>query len=752
MGRGKVGLAVAILALAALPPARGDVTAEQVDRAIRRGVAFLKGQQAPDGSWPGEPGVTALVSLALVTAGESPDSPAIDRAFQNLLQVPEGGHEIYALGLKSMALASSPEKYGRALQAYADRIEQGQLRTNNRSAFGSWTYRAMPGGMGFGDNSNSQYALLGLHAASEAGARVDPVVWLRARRYWENAQCRDGAWAYKSGQPFGGTGSMTCAGISSLIIAGARQSETRERLAGNLIEHCGDRVVDPALLAGLDWMGAHFDVRANINSGGQWKFYYLYGLERAGRLSGLRYFGRHDWYREGAEELVGLQDPVQGTWRGNGSEADPVLATSFALLFLAKGRSPVLINKLKHGPAHDWDNDHDDAANLTALVSRDWKHLVTWQVVDPSHASVEDLLQAPIVYLNGHDAPVLSDEGKRSLRGFVENGGLILAEACCGKKGFDHGFRALIREILPEAEYDLHPLPPEHPIWRARHELDPNAHPLWGIEHGCRTVVLYSPDDLSCYWHHLETEPGHPKVVQAARLGQNIVDYATGRELPADKLAAREVGKIGVDIPKRGALYIAKLKHGGDWNIAPLAIPNLTTTLRDKLKLDVVISHKEMTADDPNLVNFPLVYIHGRGAVSFTDPQEAALRRHLSPGGGTLFADAACGSEAFDAAFRKFVAESFPDHPLEAIPPTDDFFAHPAGFDLSASELNKAAGGRKGLPQLEGVRVDGHWAIIYSKYDLGCALERHAGIDCKGYTHDSAVRIAANIVIYATMP
>ena len=134
------------------------------------------------------------------------------------------------------------------------------------------------------------------------------------------------------------------------------------------------------------------------------------------------------------------------------------------------------------------------------------------------------------------------------------------------------------------------------------------------------------------------------------------------------------------------------------------------------------------------------------------DEQEVALRRHLSPGGGTLFADAACGSEPFDTSFRKFVAELYPDRRLEPIPPTNDFFTHPSGFNLADSELNKAAGGLKGLPALEGVRIDGHWAIIYSKLDLGCALERHAGIDCKGYTHDSAVRIAANIVIYSTMP
>ena len=32
------------------------------------------------------------------------------------------------------------------------------------------------------------------------------------------------------------------------------------------------------------------------------------------------------------------------------------------------------------------------------------------------------------------------------------------------------------------------------------------------------------------------------------------------------------------------------------------------------------------------------------------------------------------------------------------------------------------------------------------------ALERHSGLDCKGYSYDSALKIAANIVIYATLP
>ena len=503
------GVLLGLLPTGLAAVARGDVTREQVEHAIRRGTDFLKARQQPDGSWPGEAGMTALASLALTTAGEPVDSPAVSRSLEALVRLDDGGgHQTYTLGLKIMALAADPKKYGRTIGAFALKLENGQIRNGGRQTSGAWGYMEQRGG-GSTDNSNSQYAVLGLNSAAEAGVRIEPIVWQRARRYWEDAQCRDGGFAYKSGMPLGGTGSMSCAGISSLIISGSKLIRTHERLVDREILHCGEDSPDLYLLRGLDWLAVNFDVRNNINSGLMWKYYYLYGLERVGRLSGLRYFGRHDWYREGAQELVSLQDPISGYWRGVGQEADPVLATSFALLFLAKGRSPVLINKIKHGPGRDWNNDPDDDAHLTNLISRDWGHLLTWQVVDPSWASVEDMLQAPIIHISGHDSPVFSVEAKGKLRKYVENGGLILADACCGRPGFDRGFRALMRELFPEPENELRPLDGDHPVWRARFEIDPNAHPLWGIEHGCRTVVIYSPTDLSCYWNQMEARPDH---------------------------------------------------------------------------------------------------------------------------------------------------------------------------------------------------------------------------------------------------
>ena len=147
-----------------------------------------------------------------------------------------------------------------------------------------------------------------------------------------------------------------------------------------------------------------------------------------------------------------------------------------------------------------------------------------------------------------------------------------------------------------------------------------------------------------------------------------------------------------------------------------------------------------------------MIYIHGRGSISFPKEDLEALRQHIEPGGGTLFADAACGSATFDVTFRRFVAELLPNNKLEPIPRNDELYTTKVGFDLADSQYTKAAGGGRDFPQLEGVKINGHWVIIYSKNDIGCALERHTGIDCKGYTYESALKIAGNIVIYSTLP
>ena len=206
-------------------------------------------------------------------------------------------------------------------------------------------------------------------------------------------------------------------------------------------------------------------------------------------------------------------------------------------------------------------------------------------------------------------------------------------------------------------------------------------------------------------------------------------------------------------VPRQGALRIARLKHAGDWNIAPHAVTNLIETLRKPpLEFAVTITSKDLFARDPNLIYYPIVYVSGRDALQLEGEDIKALREHLDPGSGTLFADAAGGSAAFDASFRQVVAKLLPGHPLVPIPNDDDLLSTRVGFDLKDSEYTPAAGGGRGLPQLEGVELNGHWTVVYSKLDISGALDGRAERNCKGYTQASAARIAANIVIYSTLP
>jgi hypothetical protein len=287
---------------------------------------------------------------------------------------------------------------------------------------------------------------------------------------------------------------------------------------------------DDGLRGGIAWLTKNFRVGENFPNGQQWKFYFLDALEQAGQLSGVRLFGENDWFQDGARELIRAQSLDTGEWRGALGEREPIIATSFALMFLCRGRSPVLIQKARHGPGDDWMNDPDDVRNLVATVARDWNMPLNWQVVNLDSATVSELLLAPILFLNGHQSPGLNARAKQALRAYVEQGGFIFAEACCGSKDFDRGLRALLSELFPALETRLHPLAFDHPVWSARHALKAEDHALWGLEQGGRTAVIYSRGDLSCRWNLRDRYPDEPATVLAIEVGQNVVAYASRRQ------------------------------------------------------------------------------------------------------------------------------------------------------------------------------------------------------------------------------
>ncbi len=388
----------------------GGTQPRKSSAAIREGVRYLKSVQRPDGSWAdveteAKTGTTSLVMLALLTAGEKPDAPHMRKALEYLRGFgPNDLRSTYAVALQTMVFAAAEP-------------ERDQLRMANNV---SWLepHRSNP---------VTRFIGRGRGVIPTRSTAVPATTPIRSMRFWactrrarrasrstrafgtspavtgKNASGSTASWAYT---PDAGpqTASMTCAGISSLVVSGLRRYEGAEFVEGAAIHNCGKGAANKNLQAGINWLANHFYVGQNLGLGQQWKYYYLYGLERAGRLAGVRFFGQYDWYRLGAEELVHEQNKLSGLWKGALIEADYVLATSFAVLFLAKGRAPVLINKLRHPPSDDWNNDPDDVRNIVNIVSRDWKNLLTWQVVDPEAASVAELLQAPIVFFNGHRA------------------------------------------------------------------------------------------------------------------------------------------------------------------------------------------------------------------------------------------------------------------------------------------------------------------------------------------------------------
>ena len=56
---------------------------------------------------------------------------------------------------------------------------------------------------------------------------------------------------------------------------------------------------------------------------------------------------------------------------------------------------------------------------------------------------------------------------------------------------------------------------------------------------------------------------------------------------------------------------------------------------------------------------------------------------------------------------------------------------------------------RRNPPDLEGIRFGDRWGVVFSPYDLSCALEKHDSIGCAGYTCEDAARIGLNVILYS---
>ncbi len=768
-------------------PARADVTAEQVREAIDRAVAYLKRQQKPNGSFhpPYEGqrgGVTALCTLALLNAGVEPDEEHVRRALDYLEKIrPE---KTYVVSLQTMVFAKAdPQRYRSLIARNVAWLESTQIKQGN-GRLGAWSYPGPGLGRG-GDPSNSQFALLALHEAERIGVRVDAQTWRLAEQYWKGIQKPDGSWPYFTEQAGPGIGSMTCAGISSLVITSDKAYEGNAGVDGDQIRCCRPSESDDSRIQrGLDWLGRNFAVGTNPGRGDWHLFYYLYGLERVGRLTARRFIGGHDWYREGAEALLRMKGgAITDHWVGvSPDEKNPLVATSFGLLFLSKGRRPILLSKLKHGAEEDWNAHQSDVNNLTRYVESRWEQDLTWQVVDLEAATPEDLLESGVLYLCGRENPMpgsaaAQEEIARKLRDFLNNGGFLFAEAYAGGTDFDQGFRTLINErVFPEAEYRLVPLPLEHPVWRTEEAVDTaQVRLLWGVEFGCRTSVIYAPPDtsadprpsLSCLWElsrmgrgQQHSQPVQQQIDAGLSIGINVLAYAINRELKLKNPARPEpLADDSRDQFPRGRLYVANLRHMGGCDAAPRALVNLLQTAARQLNMRVGAEKREVALTDAGLFDYHMLFMQGRNSFHLTDVERERLRTFVERG-GTLFANSICASRYFTQSFRREMEATFPDRPLKPIPKDDPLYTSTyQGYDLptvTRRDPGTASGSRtlepvlrKLPPELEAIRVGERYGVIFCPYDLSCALERQDSPECQGYLREDAARIGLNVLLYS---
>jgi squalene-hopene/tetraprenyl-beta-curcumene cyclase len=359
-------LAVVLLSLVAVvaqPALAADaaVDAKAYKQAVDKAVEYLKTKgQAADGSYSAfaGSGVTSIVTAALLRNGLSPEDPVVAKSLKYLEAVaqPDGG--VYApksayqnyetcLAIMCLAEANKDHRYDKLIKnadAYLKKSQWGEAQGVDKSD-PRW------GGGGYGkknrpDLSNTGFLIDALKAAGngpddEAMKRALVFVSRCQNLETENnttpfaAKNPDGGFYYTpaaGGESFAGKtpngglrsyGSMTYAGLKSMIYAGVKAD-------------------DPRVKAALKWAQMNYGLETNPGLGKAGLYYYYHTFAKALDATGLKTIEddkgvKHDWRQELLAVLVKQQRPT-GSWINEETkwlEGDPNLVTAYALLSLA---------------------------------------------------------------------------------------------------------------------------------------------------------------------------------------------------------------------------------------------------------------------------------------------------------------------------------------------------------------------------------------------------------------------------------
>ena len=439
----------------------------------------------------------------------------------------------------------------------------------------------------------------------QTGAEIEKRYWDGFDTIWRAHQFPDGGWQYdgtpeKPSKDHKVTASMTAAGVATLFI-------TQDYARPDVGLNCSGNVVNENIEKGLAWMGKNFN---QVND-----LYTWYGVERIGVASGYKYFGTIDWFAEGADKVLKRQK-TDGSFDGGFVGGTAIPSTAYALLFLARGRAPVMMNKLDYtkadGKPVKWNQRPRDVANLARWTTENMEADLNWQIVN-LQVSIDDLHDAPILYMAGNEQIDLSEPDIVKLREFAEDGGMILANADCDNAGFASSFQKLGSKLFPR--YEFRELPAEHPIFSNELFKKFKAQPrLEGISNGVRELMLLIPNgDPSKWWQtHASTSRA-----DSFQLGTDIFLYAVDKKGLHNKGVTYLVHPNPKVKPVR-TVKLARLEMPGNWDPEPGGWRRMAAILHnDPYKVDLKVETVKL--DEGKLADFKLAHLTGTAPFKLSD-------------------------------------------------------------------------------------------------------------------------------------
>jgi hypothetical protein len=410
------------------------------------------------------------------------------------------------------------------------------------------------------------------------------------------------------------------------------------------------------------------------------------------------------------------------------------------LLFLARGRHPIIMNKLRFDGA--WANRPRDVAKLSEFVYDSIERPVNWQVGSLTEGW-QDWMDAPIAYLASHDPVALTSQQAQQLKAYIDHGGLLFTNADADSASFSQFVEELAKQLYPQ--FQMRDLPPDHDIYSMIYKMSgEKVPPLRGLSNGVRLLIIHSPTDLAATWQN-RLPKARPIPFQ---LGANIFVYATGKA----PLRHRLDSPLVPDVPDKPleTFTIARIKHGGQWDPEPAAWGRMARWFRKET--NVVLNVVTTDAASLRRKDTPFAHLTMAAPWKLSEAEQESLRTFVREG-GLLLLDPAGGSQDVAVALQRNVAQAmFPEVSPRDVNAEDQFIGGTgAGMTTLEKPLMRVYAVEQlsnNLPAMQIMPVGRGWIVI-SKLDLMSGLLGTNTWGILGYDPNYAQPLMKNLILYA---